>query len=796
MKIYPLDKLLVILFSFSVLQGCSDEEERREQLEKGNAGLLKIESVIPGMNPWTVTTRADNKDADEKQISSLQLFIFDNDGKPLLLKEGIRQLEQWYQTGTSNSFLIDKGLFSTKQPHDKAKICFLANVADNLSTISDYQSLQEYLVRFEGYVLPKSGLPMYGEQIWNLTADGNQQGEVVPITLQALVARIDVILGLESSEQDGPASPHFTLTSYDICNLPKGVKIALPGDETITADEKDYNSFRNLVPPAHAPLEDKSEPLKFHFYMGEHKALQQDGFKYPENIEENAKQRFKPKFAKKNASYLVLRGFYSDHQGIGHTVTYTIYLGANHTNDFNILRNCQYKNNITIRSITNRDTGTGISIDHRVNVTNDKFLVSIERETKLDCHIEIRPMDIQMATETGKVEVSIVDPATSNWFRMEKRSTSGAGYCSKGAHVGKRLYFTTDLVTKTLAGSTSATITSNKDNRIWLYFDENLNASTNGMREGKIRLKYYDHQNDATPSKTEEYTFKQHDLYPVTYKGRTYYIEYIEEYLYNFDPKDNFGDTTDGMPWGLKGIQVSQKEKSINISGTLADKYINSLISGVNPYYDFDNSNPPNGNKDNIAHPYNGFEYSSLILKKLDPKILKKTLEEKPASAVEYCYSKNKRNADGSIDEANRKWYLPGIDEIEDIAMGGYTTFNVFQNKYYWSSQPAYIMNRFEYSGLSTAKGHYYIDNTLNARATKVLYENGNYVTEYSGIEENHVAGKYAGAKNIAKFELAWSWTQGLIVKKTDVVANEVVIEQKGNQGRDNILRIRSVYKK
>ena len=719
MKIYPLDKLLVILLSFSVLQGCSDEEERREQLEKGNAGLLKIESVIPGMNPWTVTTRADNKDADEKQISSLQLFIFDNDGKPLLVEEGTGLTEQWYQTGTSNSFLIDKGLFSTKQPHDKAKICFLANVADNLSSISDYQSLQEYLVRFEGYVLPKSGLPMYGEQIWNLTADGNQQGEVVPITLQALVARIDVILGLESSEQDGPASPHFTLTSYDICNLPKGVKIALPGDETITADEKDYNSFRNLVPPAHAPLEDKSEPLKFHFYMGEHKALPQDGFKYPDKIEENAKQRFKPKFAKKNASYLVLRGFYSDHQGIGHTVTYTIYLGANHTNDFNILRNCQYKNNITIRSITNRDTGTGISIDHRVNVTNDKFLVSIERETKLDCHIEIRPMDIQMATETGKVEVSIVDPATSNWFRMEKRSISGAGYCSKGAHVGKRLYFTTDLVTKTLAGNTSATITSNSDNRIWLYFDENLNASTNGMREGKIRLKYYDHKNDATPSKTEEYTFKQHDLYPVTYDDTTYYMEYIEEYLYNFDPKDNFGDTTDGMTWGPAGMQISSDTPAVEkgkgfmaileFLGWDVQKFISEKIGAG--YYDFDDS-------------FAGASYTKKLIMALKQDTLE--LESIPRSAAEYCYNKNKRNSKGIVEKEN--WYLPAIGEIQHITQKAYTDFLVFQSKSYWSSQPSYRWNSGKYRPaffLPEYTYEYRNDNVDYARTTKTVYVNG-----------------------------------------------------------------------
>lgn len=770
MKIYRLYTLLVILLSAGMLQGCSDVEERLEHLQKADSGLLKIECVIPGMNPWTVTTRADNKDDNEKRITSLQLFIFDNNGNPLLVEEETVETEQWYQTGTSNSFLIDKGLFSKEQPHDKAKICFLANVEDNnLSNIADYQSLQNYLVRFGGYTLPTSGLPMYGEQVWDLTADDNenQQGEVVPIRLQALVARIDVILGLDSDEPNGPSAPNFTLVSYDICNLPKGVKIVLPGDETITDNEEDYNSFRNLEPPSHGALEDKSEPLKFHFYMGEHKALAeaQDGFTYPNNIDENAKQRFKPKFAKENASYLVLRGFYSDHQGVKHSVAYTIYLGANHTNDFNILRNCQYKNNITVRGITNRNAATGISIDHRVNVTNDKFLVSIERETKLDCHIEIRPMDIQMANKNGKVVVSIVDPDNTNWFRMEKRSTEGTGYCSKGSHAGKRKYFTTDLVTNTLAGNTSVEVTSNTDNRIWLYFDENLNASINGMREGQIKLEYYDNTNDETASKTEIYTFKQHDLYPVTYNGRTYYIEYIEEYLYNFDPKDNFGDTTDGMKWGLEGQEVSSVKEAITLEGSWLSDFLNKyVIPEVSPYYDFDDN-------------FDGVNYTTKVITKAEKFVL--SLENAPTSAVEYCYNKNKRNAQGKV--VALKWYMPAIGEIEDIAQGAYTSFSTFQDKYYWSSQPAYENYLYTCNTWTTSgKGTFRKDNVKNARATKIKYENNQYNLVTSGVQGAAI-----------KKQIKWNMFTGASTK--DIATGQTIILDEGNKSRSEINRVRSI---
>ena len=81
-------------------------------------------------------------------------------------------------------------------------------------------------------------------------------------------------------------------------------------------------------------------------------------------------------------------------------------------------------------------------------------------------------------------------------------------------------------------------------------------------------------------------------------------------------------------------------------------------------------------------------------------------------------------------------WYLPAIDEIEDIAMGAYQDFEVFQNKYYWSSQPAYIKANWKYEGwLGTYRGSLYYDNVNYARATKVASDAaGNFSTVKSGM--------------------------------------------------------------
>ena len=63
-------------------------------------------------------------------------------------------------------------------------------------------------------------------------------------------------------------------------------------------------------------------------------------------------------------------------------------------------------------------------------------------------------------------------------------------------------------------------------------------------------------------------------------------------------------------------------------------------------------------------------------------------LNDDAESAVEYCYNKNKRNSsDGKVPN-EFQWYLPATDEIEHIVSGGFGEFEVFQNKFYWSSQP------------------------------------------------------------------------------------------------------------
>ena len=104
-------------------------------------------------------------------------------------------------------------------------------------------------------------------------------------------------------------------------------------------------------------------------------------------------------------------------------------------------------------------------------------------------------------------------------------------------------------------------------------------------------------------------------------------------------------------------------------------------------------------------------------------------MDDKPESAIEYCYNRNKRNADGQVVSAN--WYLPNILEIQEIVTKAYIQFDDFQNKFYWSCQPAYSHYHYFYNVTfilnAKATSAYMSDNKNYARATKYNYDENKY---------------------------------------------------------------------
>ncbi|MBE6226305.1 MAG: hypothetical protein E7121_04385 [Bacteroidales bacterium] len=197
------------------------------------------------------------------------------------------------------------------------------------------------------------------------------------------------------------------------------------------------------------------------------------------------------------------------------------------------------------------------------------------------------------------------------------------------------------------------------------------------------------------------------------------------------------------MEWGLDGITLSSEHRALYMDqagiSALTSIVNNVIIPYYSPYYDYYHPNDLNhisndvlsaDDKAKIVHDRQGYAFCEEIISETNTTaninefgigIL--DLGHDPQSAIEYCYNKNKRNSDGSV--ATMTWYLPAIDEMEDIAMGGYNTFFDFQAQDYWSSQPAFVQNAAHYDIGIQRGGSYMTDNENYARATSVEYLGG-----------------------------------------------------------------------
>ena len=780
-RIISYTHLLILVLSVGVLFGCnSDIVEQKRQAE---SRYIRINGYPKGFSEVEVSTRS-GKNEFETKLSTLYMLIFDANGQ-------LVDVPQFIASGVPD-FLID-----THSPsfvnHDQQALrqCDIFLVGNlNNGDLAGIRSLTE-LYNFEveaTTIHPDAdpsfkGLVMIGqtqEKVDLSLARPSTSNNIQDIFMVSIYAKVVVNLQIRPEEHLPGNDQSFRMISWEVVNAPRYATLGAPDATDETAP-----SHGDKIPSSPSGLYSGSNPvgvsqsLSYTFYMLEHKRNKLNTVNYPEGIDEMSKQRFKPKFVNEDtdAAYMIINGIYVDHQLVTHETTYKLYLGANAVDDFYILRDNQYNNNITIKGVTSNsgyDEST-VSFDARVTVNSGPVVVSVKRDTQLDCHYEVRPLDIYI-TPGYTVNVA-VDPAAQNWIGLDRETIADG-------KVVKRDYFTTNLIS-TLPKSYGP-FTS--DFRVWAYFDENTSTSD---RIGKIIFTYIE---TATGDQTVlTYTFLQKGLFEVAYNGHTYYIEFHEEYLHNFDPNDPFNNKTDGMFWGLDGMQLSHRRDAFKYDGILSNSITNnikSLLRELDPqFYLYDFYTPRDeatvGTNGVTINERAGHAFTSDIVATAGIGPLK--LNETAGSAVEYCYNKNKRNAAGIVSEI--KWYLPAIDEIEDIVMGAYGTFTDFQNKYYWSSQPAYDYYTYHYrglGGLNSGDGNFFNDNLYSARATKIDYQSSVYNTIKSGMSD------YLIKFNFRRPSIFEAVTWGNPREEINPVTP---VDDPGKQLRTNINRIRCVYR-
>ena len=748
-----INKILSIAFLFLIIvfSACR-EEELFDQSTVSTGNITTLSFSGNPMDLLKVTTRAsDIKDENEKKINQLYIFFFGSDGEYLKggYLTGYRDAPDdggYYAPGQGVSLLkIDNQAFANKNLASKATVYAIANVdpvifgrdrngdgrPDGITNLSDLKNLV-YAPENVSLGLPSGGMPMVGSKVIDLTKTETSTDDERRIDLTALMARIDVNIQLDSEVEENNL-PALTLVEWTAKNLSTKVPFSTPAVNTETGVDWEDSWTKSITTSMQRTIFNKNGQIAFTFYMYENMqnaewkvdegekwtdpSLAGEKGLYPDSIKDYQKQRYKPYLANKNAAAIELHGFYTTYNGATYEVRYTLYLGANHTDNFQVKRNHQYKNNITIKGLTSQNIGTGeYTLDARVNIEKDdnEFYIAMLRERNHDAHFCVTPMDVYMFTDKatknptmevilGEVPDNSETPVTvPDWIRMEKIKASDmekgtvteSGFTAydegsnTGTHLavgtewtagnGKRAFFTKGLVTRTLNNETGKRVTvDNSRDRIYFYIDENLSTTEN--RRATVTLIYKENGKEIKRHTVE---LEQVHLLPVNMRdGGTLYMEQYEEYLDHYDPLDEY--STDQVYTGLPWVDKNSNLDDYTIPRLYKERY--NLLSGY--------EEP--GQVFNSGYPYTPFVVYLLAQGRM-------TLQDTPKSAFQYCYNRNKRNADGSISadygtwgifttnyyeqENESKWFLPGIRQMEDALTQYYTVFGEFQDNYYWSA--------------------------------------------------------------------------------------------------------------
>ena len=789
---------ILIIISALLLSGACSVDERIGL--PGTSGSRYAELSFTGdpLSKYRVPTKAsDPKEEDEKRINQLYIFFFDADGEYLQGSylegyPGASESGGYYAPGQGVTTLkiandAAGNHFNDPEKARSAIVYALANVdpavlglneLDANGRPANIKNMQELEEKFYSpysslnnsssnenklmlLSIPERGMPMAGKKTVDLTKIGNasENADERTIELKALMARVDVNIRLDCETDDVPGLPKLIMVEWTAVNMPTGVKIKEPSrtpeEYTVLGDGQKIDE---ITREQYRQITNRNGEISLSFYMFENvQAPDNTHAQDTVGIKDSEKQKYKPMLANENASAIRLHcnyATYNDQDGNAtYDVYYTLYLGANHTDDFTVRRNRQYKNDITIAGLIQHDAvggGDRYSFDARVNVdeNNNKYHIAILRERNHDAHFCVTPMDVYLFADPSlNPQLTVtVEESAREWLGMERipaenmeagtalNDTQIATGTAWTAGNGKRKYFTMGLVDQlNNANQGEVTVAGNRD-RVYFYLDENLVLEN---RQATVTLTYKDNE---TPESSRTFIIEQVHLLPVQiYETNdrdangnftsdwkhTIYMEQFEEYLNHYDPLDisYTPQIYPGLPWAQAGTSLENTtlEHLNKNNWNLLDRYDEPQL---------------------IKH--DGFPYTAYVINITGQGDM--TLNETPKSAFQYCWNKNVRNNDNRIPDGvhnNRfvgyyvsegdikgKWFLPGIRQMEQSLVTHYNTFSEFQGNYYWSC-----------SAGEHSPGNYNAQNPRYARATKIDENSENIYVE-SG-PENPYTGPY-----------------------------------------------------
>lgn len=605
-----------------------------------------------------------------------------------------------------------------------------------------------------------SGFPMIG-RIDDVNLTTTQTG-AIEVPLKILYAKINFNISVEASTDNELNNPTFDLDGYSVYNASKATILrdltltdADNGESPATYEptvSSDY-AYTNTNPddpngtPQGFDVNYSTNTTSFTFYISESRfnhgadvnTIYPGWINDPDidaDLKNSVMQKYKPVLATASgnakpgqglATFVLLKGQYTDYRETVWTVNYKVYLGKDNTQNFQVDRNSEYINKITIKGIRNYDAEDGrgeVWIDHRVDVEGTDSAaecVTITRETLIDAHIEVRPLRVSWPEEKFSVaKLYLPTDGSGNlldWIGIERfiegvNNQDESVYCfqttaeGERKSTGKRRYFTETLISELQNKDGDYGVLEESDGRkyiylnngecAWIYFDEYTEGIPNEDREAKITLQFF--PTTGSSIVTEEYHIRQRGLLNVG----GYSIESYEEYLHTYDSADDYNLSTSPVDYTQKGLAWGLDGRSISKYILLGDWEINKAAFDDLREYRYDymrESDKPSGYYSYSEDPLIKENYGTGLIftdrASYNEGITVRDMGTFPENAYQYCLSKNKFavDEDGNV-SMKIHWYLPDAYEMQSVLKanqsgGGVADFATDAN--YWSSQPSFI---------------------------------------------------------------------------------------------------------
>lgn len=742
------------------------EELDAPQIMQENEELTLVPRVKSFTNHYV--TKSDYDVGNETKITKLAVLVFGSDRKLVHIQEN-----QATEGNVISSVTLNKSMLNSPANKDlltSATLVMIANMdldkiqnsdGEALSgqselSLDDLNDFTFHIAEAQTVVTDLTtgfgGFPMVGTQAGVNLSPAKDSPEVT-VHLQILYAKINFSISVEAgTENQNLVEPSFTLSKYIVNNVSMRTRYAAPAEgEATESTEYAYQTTGKTI---------EGSSASFTFYMAETRYMPTTTLNgiYPDDswIESehfsHLKQQYKPKLATTDtgfpatglATYVTLNGTYTDYRGTQWGVNYKVYLGKDNFQNFEVDRNSEYTNIITIKGIRNNDsyyetdseTGTMIDkhvwIDHRVDVALNSDspnkgadCVTITRETLIDSHIEVRPLRVNLPDDISvallylpkyedNVQIEEIEGgANENWIAIENNNGRVKDITQFSSN-GKRKYFTTSLIEQLHLENNDETygvrinqfdndprkgqryiqLQMNKETGegdcAWIYIDENTSEDD---RTATLELVFYNNDREAVME--EKFIIKQKGLHKI--ENHDLYIETYEEYLHTYDSQDMYTDPTRdytqrGYNWGLKNTRISKnqyvRQYTLGFTNTnYPYDYFHSEDAAANAAYRVLDASE----KDIDLSKNTGLHFTNNAGISQEMTII--DMSTRPESAIQYCLSKNKFRVDESDQEQHMMdihWYLPDAYEMAQILTGGNNDFADFKDNAYWTSQPSW----------------------------------------------------------------------------------------------------------